>query len=38
MYDYEDSYEETGIDESVVQDALFGINSITGGNVTRTWS
>ena len=25
MYDYEDSYEETGIDESVVQDALFGM-------------
>ena len=25
MYDYEDSYEETGIDENVVQDALFGM-------------
>ena len=25
MYNYEDSYEETGIDENVVQDALFGM-------------
>ena len=25
LYDYEDSYEETGIDENVVQDALFGM-------------
>ena len=25
MYNYEDSYEETGIDEGVVQDALFGM-------------